>query len=144
MPPIETKTVTVDFTPAERQFYDELHLKSLSLFQGFIKAGTASKSWLGVLNHSIRQRVQFDAISLLDSPLLLIMYIAIFSLLHRLRQACDHVALTVKAHLNEGDWNSNVIAKSSSEEDDTAVQDKKTNAVDAIDNEVSCAGDWCF
>jgi DNA repair protein RAD5 len=52
------------------------------LFQGFIQAGTASKSWL-----------------------------AIFSLLHRLRQTCDHVALTVKAHLDDDEWASN-IAKS--------------------------------
>ncbi len=49
------------------------HLKSLtvlersqSIFEGFINAGTATKSWF-----------------------------AIFSLLQRLRQACDHVSLTV-------------------------------------------------
>ena len=40
--------------------------RSQSVFEGFLKSGTASKSWF-----------------------------AIFSLLQRLRQACDHVSLTV-------------------------------------------------
>jgi SNF2 family DNA or RNA helicase len=79
LPPIESKTIMVEFSQAEREFYDALHRKSLSLFEGFIKAGTASKSWL-----------------------------AIFSLLHRLRMTCDHVALTVKSHLDEDDWNANI------------------------------------
>lgn len=72
LPPVETKVVTVEFSEPERQFYNALYDRSLSVFEGFIKAGTAAKSWL-----------------------------AIFSLLHRLRQACDHVALTVKSRLNE-------------------------------------------
>lgn len=41
--------------------------RSQSVFEGFVKAGTASKSWF-----------------------------AIFSLLQRLRQSCDHVSLTVQ------------------------------------------------
>ena len=63
---------------------------------------------------------------------------AIFSLLHRLRQACDHVALTVKAHLNEDDWNSNVIAAKPIAEEvlDETREDKKASG-DTIDNEVS-------
>lgn len=40
--------------------------RSQSIFEGFVNAGTATKSWF-----------------------------AIFSLLQRLRQACDHVSLTV-------------------------------------------------
>ena len=66
----------VHFSEAERVFYNALKAKSQSIFEGFIRAGTASKSWF-----------------------------AIFSLLHRLRQACDHVALTVKAHMDDADWN---------------------------------------
>ena len=66
---------------------------------------------------------------------------AIFSLLHRLRQACNHVALTVKAHLNEDDWNSNVIAQPSSEEvDSSPVGETKKSEGDAIDNQVSYPG----
>ena len=84
LPPIDSKTIMVEFAPAERQFYDALHRKSLNLFEGFIQAGTASKSWL-----------------------------AIFSLLHRLRQMCDHVALTVKAHLDQDEWNFNIAAQTS-------------------------------
>lgn len=79
LPPVETKTIMVQFSPAERQFYDALFSKSLSLFEGFIKKGNVSKSWL-----------------------------AIFSLLHRLRQTCDHVALTVKKHIDKEEWESNV------------------------------------
>jgi hypothetical protein len=45
--------------------------KSQSIFEGFISAGTASKSWF-----------------------------AIFSLLQRLRQACDHLSLTVKPQID--------------------------------------------
>jgi len=92
LPPVDTKDIPVQFSPAEREFYDALHRKSLSLFEGFVQAGTASKSWL-----------------------------AIFSLLHRLRQTCDHVALTVKSHLDDEEW-ANQIAQGpvdSSERKDT-------------------------
>lgn len=107
----------VEFSPAEREFYDALHRKSLSLFEGFIKAGTASKSWL-----------------------------AIFSLLHRLRMTCDHVALTVKSHLDEDDWNANITRGDSKDEDiegtATSVATKpraaeSTPNKDAIDHSVS-------
>lgn len=60
----------------ERQFYKQLLLKSQSIFEGFIIAGTATKSWF-----------------------------AIFSLLSRLRMACDHIALTVKSQIDEEGWN---------------------------------------
>jgi SNF2 family DNA or RNA helicase len=72
LPPVETHIIKVQFSDPERQFYNALLDRSLSVFEGFIHAGTASKSWL-----------------------------AIFSLLQRLRQACDHVALTVKTSLEE-------------------------------------------
>ena len=103
---METKIITVQFTPAERQFYDALHKKSLGLFEGFIKAGTASKSWL-----------------------------AIFSLLHRLRQTCDHVALTVKAHVDEDEWSSSITAQ-----DKKAIgcpMPEKTDANEGINQQVS-------
>lgn len=79
LPPVETRDIAVHFSPAEREFYDALQRKSLSLFQGFVRNGAATKSWL-----------------------------AIFSLLHRLRQTCDHVALTVKSHLDEDEWASQI------------------------------------
>ena len=98
----------VEFTGAERQFYDSLHQKSLKLFEGFIKAGTVSKSWL-----------------------------AIFSLLHRLRQACDHVALTVKSHLDEEEWISNLAQDVPKEEKDEKVSDEQTSKdKDVVDDEV--------
>lgn len=76
LPPIETVTVNVELSAAEREFYNSLLQRSQSVFEGFIKSGTASKSWF-----------------------------AIFSLLNRLRQACDHVALTVKSQLGDDEWN---------------------------------------
>ncbi len=97
LPPVETKIIAVDFTPAERQFYDALHRKSLSLFDGFMKAGTASKSWL-----------------------------AIFSLLNRLRQTCDHVALTVKSHIDDDEWVSNI----SQSQKDTKIPTSGNNTID--------------
>jgi SNF2 family DNA or RNA helicase len=78
---LESKVVGVKLSEAERDFYNALLEKSQDIFDGFIKAGTASKSWF-----------------------------AIFSLLHRLRMACDHIALTVKSHIDEEDWNIAVAA----------------------------------
>ena len=66
----------VELSPAEREFYNSLLQKSQTVFEGYIRDGTATKSWF-----------------------------AIFSLLNRLRQACDHVALTVKSHMEDDDWN---------------------------------------
>ena len=85
LPPLEVVTVDVDLSTAEREFYNSLLQKSQSVFEGFIKSGTASKSWF-----------------------------AIFSLLNRLRQTCDHVALTVKTHLDEAEWNPNALEANSS------------------------------
>ena len=69
LPPIDHAIVNVQLSPAEREFYNALLERSQSVFDGLIKAG-ASKSWF-----------------------------AIFSLLQRLRQACDHVSLTVSKRL---------------------------------------------
>ena len=71
LPPIDTATVTVTLSPPERDFYNSLLDRSQSVFDGFLKSGTASKSWF-----------------------------AIFSLLQRLRQACDHIALTVMSRID--------------------------------------------
>jgi SNF2 family DNA or RNA helicase len=66
LPPVDSSIVNVRLSDPEREFYNALLERSQSVFEGFLKAGTASKSWF-----------------------------AIFSLLTRLRQACDHVSLTV-------------------------------------------------
>ena len=83
LPDIDSKSVAVEFSPEERQFYEALYRKSFDIFKGFVRSGTASSSWL-----------------------------KIFSLLHRLRQTCSHVALTVKAHLDDGEWTSNITQSS--------------------------------
>ncbi len=82
-------------------FLDAIVLeRSQSIFEGFIVAGTASKSWF-----------------------------AIFSLLQRLRQACDHVLLIVSKNTSE-------IATKYSEH---AQDESASNAVerDFVDNDVS-------
>ena len=71
LPPIEKEVVKVELTEGERLFYNALLDKSQAVFEGFVSSGTASKSWF-----------------------------AIFSLLQRLRQACDHLSLTVRSHVN--------------------------------------------
>mmetsp|Transcript_59417 Transcript_59417/g.145401 ORF Transcript_59417/g.145401 Transcript_59417/m.145401 type:complete len:1326 (-) Transcript_59417:1146-5123(-) len=75
LPDIDYEAIKIDFSTAERLFYEALYKKSFDIFHGFIEAGTASSSWL-----------------------------KIFSLLHRLRQTCSHVALTVKSHVNDDEW----------------------------------------
>merc|ERR1712238_211126 len=88
LPDLSTKTISVCFTQPEREFYNALLHKSISVFDGFLRKGTASKSWF-----------------------------AIFSLLQRLRQACDHLALTVKSRLDEG-----LIENCSDAGEDTAIE----------------------
>ena len=75
LPPVESKIVRVSLSSAEREFYDALKEKSQAIFEGYVEAGTVSKSWF-----------------------------AIFSLLHRLRMTCDHVALTVRSRVDKSDW----------------------------------------
>jgi DNA repair protein RAD5 len=75
LPPIESKVIRIDFSESEREFYNAVLARSLEVFDGFIKEGTASRA-----------------------------YFQIFSLLSRLRQACDHIALTVKSKIDDDDW----------------------------------------
>jgi DNA repair protein RAD5 len=75
LPPVETKVVEVDLSESERDFYNAVLARSMEVFDGFIRAGTASKS-----------------------------YIQIFSMLMRLRQVCDHIALTVKRTIDDDEW----------------------------------------
>jgi DNA repair protein RAD5 len=75
LPPVETKVVTVELCETEREFYNAVLARSLQVFDGFVEAGTASKA-----------------------------YFQIFSMLSRLRQVCDHIALTVKSKLDDDDW----------------------------------------
>lgn len=93
LPPIDSGIVSVHLTEPEREFYTALLDKSQNVFEGLLKAGTASKSWL-----------------------------AIFSLLQRLRQSCDHVALTVKSRFSE-DTASNAV------QEDTEGSDSAENGV---------------
>jgi SNF2 family DNA or RNA helicase len=77
LPDIDFQTISVHFTERERSFYEALRTKSQSIFQMYVDAGVATKSWF-----------------------------QIFSLLQRLRQACDHMALTAPSRsdtLSDGD-----------------------------------------
>ena len=65
----------MQFMRAKWDFYNALLAKLICTFERFIKAGTAEKSW-----H------------------------AIILLLTWLQMACDHIALTVKSHINEEEW----------------------------------------
>lgn len=72
LPPVETQTVYVELSPTEREFYQAVLARSQRLFEGFVDAGTASKSYLQIL-----------------------------SMISRLRQCCDHISLTVRNRLGE-------------------------------------------
>jgi len=74
LPPIETKTIKVEFSESEREFYNAVLARSQEVFEGFVESNTASRA-----------------------------YFQIFSLLQRLRQTCDHISLTVKAKIDEDD-----------------------------------------
>ena len=99
LPPIDSSVVSVHLTEPEREFYTALLDKSQHVFEGLLKAGTASKSWL-----------------------------AIFSLLQRLRQSCDHVALTVKPRFTDSGSAASASETSDDQEDstsdDTAINKK--------------------
>lgn len=79
LPPMEIKIVKVHLSTPEREFYNALKSKSQSIFEGIVETGSFTKS-----------------------------YFQIFALLNRLRQTCDHVALTVKSHME--DWSPTEIA----------------------------------
>ena len=104
LPPVETAVIDVTLSQAEREFYNALLRKSQDVFDGFIRQGTASKSWL-----------------------------AIFSLLHRLRMSCDHIALTVKAHMDEDEWNA---ASSVSGNDQDGNNTSSAASNDSVDDNV--------
>ena len=98
LPPIEHKVVSVQLSEPEREFYNALLNKSINVFDGFLKSGQASKSWF-----------------------------AIFSLLQRLRQACNHVALTVQSRLP---------ASKQSESDTTPNKNNNSNENQQISDKV--------
>jgi SNF2 family DNA or RNA helicase len=89
LPPVETKVVSVELTPTEREFYQAVLARSLEVFEGFVDAGTAAKS-----------------------------YIQILSMISRLRQCCDHISLTVRSRLDEEEPNENVEDNTSKREND--------------------------
>ncbi len=97
MPPIEHTVVSVQLSEPEREFYNALLNKSISVFDGYLKSGQASKSWF-----------------------------AIFSLLQRLRQACNHVALTVQSRLPPAKQNEtgSTANKSNDSNDNQQISDK--------------------
>lgn len=112
LPPVDSRVVCVAFSLAEREFYDALYDKSQCVFDGFLKAGTASKSWF-----------------------------AIFSLLHRLRQTCDHVALTVQSRMKSDDLKTDESMGDKSASDcDTAQRcgvDDSTSAITGGDKHIT-------
>jgi DNA repair protein RAD5 len=97
LPPMEVKTVEVHLSTPEREFYNALKSKSQSIFEGIVEKGSFSKS-----------------------------YFQIFALLNRLRQTCNHVALTVKSHLD--DWSPTEILDST-----VAKSPKKKTAAEIRD-----------
>lgn len=92
LPPVETKIIKVDLSESEREFYNAVLARSLEVFDGFVDSGTAAKS-----------------------------YFQIFSLLQKLRQICDHIALTVRSRIDGDD--SNAL-----NQDDTAVTEEAASS----------------
>jgi SNF2 family DNA or RNA helicase len=80
LPPVETQVVHVELLPAEREFYNGVLARSLTLFEGFVDSGTAARSYLQIL-----------------------------SMISRLRQTCDHIALTVRTRMEDEDWNAAIF-----------------------------------
>lgn len=113
-------TVNVELSVAEREFYNSLLERSQTVFEGFIKSGIANKSWL-----------------------------AIFSLLNRLRQTCDHVALTVKSQLNDDEWNPDSLEITSPSKKAASPVARRTpkaasKDADALGEEVSLTACSCL
>jgi SNF2 family DNA or RNA helicase len=92
LPPVETKIIKVDLSESEREFYNAVLARSLEVFDGFVDSGTAAKS-----------------------------YFQIFSLLQKLRQICDHIALTVRSRIEGDDSNA-------SNQDDTALTEEAASS----------------
>ena len=70
LPEKEIKTIRIDFSEAEREFYNAVLARSQHIFEGYIETGKASTS-----------------------------YIQIFAMLSKLRQVCCHISLTVQTRL---------------------------------------------
>lgn len=102
LPPVETKIVKVDLSESEREFYNAVLARSLEVFDGFLQSGTAAKS-----------------------------YIQIFGLLQRLRQVCDHIALTVRSRIDD---DRNVTEQEEYEAIDVKESPKKPPLQDALGN----------
>ena len=90
LPPIETKVISVELSQPERDFYNALRARSVELFDGFVGRGEAAKS-----------------------------YFKILCLIARLRQACDHISLTVRSRLEDDD--ATLAASSQDEPHDTEL-----------------------
>ncbi len=108
LPPIELKIVQVTFSDSEREFYNAVLARSLEVFDGFIKDGTAAKA-----------------------------YFQIFSLLSRLRQSCDHIALTVKSKIDDDEWMSstNMIDREGDLKLDAQAAKLSAKSTDTINNQ---------
>ena len=106
LPPIDHQIVNVSLSPPEREFYNALLERSQTVFEGFIKAGTAS-------------------------------WFAIFSLLQRLRQACDHVSLTVNKKMETSEAAKSKLGNESARAESLSSDDVE----DSIDGNVSSTND---
>ena len=107
LPPIETKLVKVDLSETEREFYNAVLARSQEVFEGFIESKSASQA-----------------------------YFQIFSLLQRLRQCCDHIALTVKNRIDGEDFieasQDSANQETSSLTTDSQQHVPKSKALDAL------------
>ena len=74
LPPVDTQVVKVDFTTAERQFYDAVLKRSGEIFDDYMDKGTGEKS-----------------------------YIVFFRMIALLRQICDHISLTVRSKIDNSE-----------------------------------------
>lgn len=74
LPEKDIKTLRIELSASEREFYNAVLARSQTLFKGFIDTGKASTS-----------------------------YLQIFAMLQRLRQVCDHIGLTVQSRFNDKD-----------------------------------------
>ena len=100
LPPVETKVIKVDFSETEREFYNAVLAKSLQVFEGYVESGAMAKS-----------------------------YFQIFSLLQRLRQVCDHIALTVRSRIGDED---DKASTSMGEEDASKENEESQPKEDAL------------
>lgn len=118
LPPIDSAVVSVILSRPEREFYNALLEKSQSVFERYVKEGTAAKSWFAIF--SLLQRYYHNILvgeiilsPELSNPIFLVV-------MNRLRQACDHVSLTVKNRFDD----SEIEAGDATATSDGAVSDK--------------------